>query len=133
MSSDLVVAKACKSETEAHLAQSMLESAGVRAFVNRFSRYRAMSGGGYLVKVHARDVNRAKSILRKTNKEIDMDEYVSDDDDTYRRCPKCDSVNVVVAPLTGSRLWVTVLLIGIPLLFFSRDYSCRKCKHAWTK
>jgi len=131
MSSDNTTVKTCKSEAEAHLAQSMLESAGIKAGVHRFSRYRAIGGGGYLVKVGPRDLARARAILKKTDRETDMDEYVSSDDDSYKRCPKCDSVNVDVEPLAGATLWLTVLLIGIPLLFMKRNYTCRKCKHAW--
>lgn len=131
MSSDTVVAKTCKSEAEAHLASSLLESSGIKASVHRFSRYRAIAGGGYLVKVSPRDLGRAKSILKKTDRETDMDEYVSDDDDSYTRCPKCNSVNITVTPLAGAALWLTVLLIGIPLLFIKRGHKCRKCGHAW--
>ena len=133
MSSDTNTVKTCKSETEAHLARSLLESAGIKAAVHRFSRYRAMAGGGYLVKVSPRDMGRARSVLKKTDRETDMDEYVSSDDDTYTRCPECNSVNVDVEPLAGAGLWLTVLLAGIPLLFMKRTHTCRKCKHVWVE
>ena len=131
MSSDTSTVKACRSETEAHLARSLLESAGIKATVHRFSRYRAIAGGGFLVKVQPMDLGRARSILKKTDRETDMDEYISSDDESYHRCPECDSVNVDVEPLAGAKLWLSVLLIGIPLLFMKRNHTCRKCKHAW--
>ena len=131
MSTDTTTVKTCKSETEAHLAMSLLASAGIKANVHRFSRYRAIAGGGYLVKVSPKDIGRARSILKKTDRETDMDEYISSDDDSYTRCPKCNTVNVDAEPLAGARFWLTVLLIGIPLLFMKRKHTCRKCGYEW--
>jgi len=133
MSSDNTTVKTCRSETEAHLARSLLESAGIKATVHRFSRYRAIAGGGFLLKVHPKDLKRARAVLDKIDHEVDMDEYISSDDGTYRRCPKCDSANVEVKRLTGEKLWVAIFLIGIPLLFMKREYTCRKCGHGWVE
>jgi len=133
MSSGASTVKSFKSEMEAHLAQSKLESVGISATVNRFSRYRAMASGGYILKVHPKDLKRARAVLDKIDREIDMDQYISSDDDTYRRCPKCDSVNVEVKRFTRRKLWVAIFLIGIPLLFMKREYTCRKCGHGWVE
>jgi len=125
------VVKSFKSEAEAHLACSRLNAEGIQAAVHRFSRYRAIASGGWLLRVHANDFARAESILKRINPEIDMDEYVSSDDDTYRRCPACRSVNVLTAPLPPRLRWLAVLGLGIPLLFIQRDRTCRKCGHKW--
>jgi hypothetical protein len=131
MSSDTSAVRSFKSETEAHLARSKLESVGIKAIVHRFSRYRAIASGGFILKVHPKDLKRARALLSKIDGEVDMDEYVSSDDDTYLRCPKCDSVNVNTQPLTGGKRWLAILLIGIPLMFIKRSYTCRKCSHTW--
>jgi len=133
MSSGASTVKSFKGEMEAHLARSKLESVGISATVNRFSRYRAMAGGGYILKVHPKDLKRARAVLGKIDREIDMDEYVSSDDGTYRRCPKCDSVNIEVKRLAGEKLCMAIFLIGIPLLFMKREYTCRKCGHGWVE
>ena len=120
-----------KSETEAHLARSKLASMGIEATVHRFSRYRAVASGGYLLKVRPSDLSRARGILKKLDRDVDMDEYVSSDDESYARCPQCHSVNVTVEPLSGKLLALTVLFAGIPLFFLKRDRRCRKCGHTW--
>jgi hypothetical protein len=117
---------------DAHLAQSKLASEGIHSTVHRFSRYRAIAGGGYLLKVPLPDLAHAKEILKKiASKEIDMDEYVDKDDDSYARCPKCKTVNVDTAPLTRGELIVACAGLGVPMLFIKRDHSCRRCKHTW--
>ena len=63
----------------------------------------------------------------------DMDEYVDADDDSHRRCPSCRSVNLKVAPLPSSTLWFSVALLGLPLLFIKRDWTCAKCGHEWSQ
>ena len=123
--------KSFRSEIEAHLARTKLQTAGIDASVHRFSRYRALTSGGYVLKVSSRDLGRARAILEKIEGDVDMDEYVSSDDETYRRCPSCDSVSVKAAPLPAALLVVVVLGLGVPLLFIKRDWSCRKCGHSW--
>jgi rubrerythrin len=131
MSDDPCVIKSFPSETEAHLARSKLATAGIQATVHRFSRYRAIASGGYLLKTRPEHVARARAILRKLDKEIDLDEYVSSDDESYNRCPRCDSVNVRKTPLPPKVLALSLCLVGIPFLFMKRDWMCRKCGHTW--
>ena len=123
--------KTFSSETEAHLARSLLATHGIQATVHRFSRYRAIAAGGWLLKVNFRDIQRAQLILKSTEKEVDMDEYVDPDDPAYRHCPACQSVRVTAEPLHGMRLLVAILFLGIPLLIIPRQWSCKKCGHTW--
>ena len=126
-----ITVKSFSSEAEAHLLRGRLGVEGISATVNRFSRYRAMASGGYQVKVFARDLERARAIVRKTERAIDMDEYVDAADDSYPRCPACRSVNVAVKPLPGRVLLACALLLGLPLLLVTRDWRCYKCGHRW--
>lgn len=130
MSTEVTV-KSFSSEAEAHLARTKLAGARIPATVHRFSRYRAMASGGYLLKVRAQDLKKAKAILDKINPHVDMDEYVDKKDDAYVRCPQCKSVNVLTDPLPGKLLWLVIALLGIPLLFMRRGRKCRKCGHTW--
>jgi hypothetical protein len=119
------------SEIEAHLARSRLEADGIPATVHRFSRYRAIASGGYTLRVSARDFRRAKAVLDRCDAPIDMDEYVDENDDSYKRCPACRSVNVAAAALPRNTRRLVILAFGIPLLFIKRDWACRKCGHTW--
>ncbi len=120
-------------EAEAELAAGRLACDDIQAEVRRFSRYRSIAGGGYQLRVETADLARARQILGSINKEIDMDEYVDPDDLSYRRCPQCNSVNVTAAPRPLGVVLASLLLLGVPLLFVPRDWSCRKCGHTWRK
>lgn len=131
MPNDLETVKAFKNEIEAHAARAKLASADIMATVHRFSRYRALAAGGYLLKVRPADLDKAKAIFEKLDREIDMDEYVDDDDDTYTRCTECHSVNVKATPLSSPMLALSILTLGIALLFVEREWTCSKCHHTW--
>ena len=118
-------------ELEAHLARSMLEAAGIAATVHRYSRYRAIAGGGYLLKTTLSDVERARALLARLDAEVDMDEYVDRDDATCCRCPKCNSVNVQARPLTAKQTVLCALTVGVFLLLLKREWRCKKCGHQW--
>ena len=98
-----------KSEMEAELARSKLASAGIVSDVHRFSRYRALASGGYLLKVAPNDAGRARMILGMA------------------------SVNVEAAPLSTPVFLLSVVMLGLPFLFIPRNWSCRKCEHRWRK
>jgi len=123
--------RAFSNEMQAHLARSMLKRAGIAATVQRHSRYKAMTGGGYRLKTAPRDVEEARRILSTLDEAVDMDEYVDADDRSYRRCPACNSVNVWADPLPKRLVVWVVLTAGLLLLFLKRDWSCVKCGHTW--
>ncbi len=126
---DLV--KAYKTEFEANLARATLRRAGIASRVHRFSRYRALAGGGYLVRADPADLPKARALLDALETGIDLDEYVDDEDTTVPRCPACRSANVEAKPLSARQsLWVAVTL-GMALLFLNRDWRCTKCGHHW--
>lgn len=128
-----VIVASFSSETDACLALGRLQVDSIQGDVNRFSRYRAMGAGGYQLKVESADLAAARRILGSVEREIDMDEYVDADDTSYTRCPQCRSVNVTAAPRAVKVVVASLLLLGLPLLFIPRDYSCRKCGHTWRK
>ena len=125
------VVKTFKNGLQAHLARTKLKQEGIAATVHRHSRYRAMSGSGYLLKAASCDAGKAREILSAVETEVDMDEYVDRDDTSHRRCPECNSVNVMAGPLSGRRSILTFLTAGLFLLFLKRDWTCKKCGHQW--
>lgn len=122
--------KTFQNEAEAELARQFLERHGIAATVHRFSRYRAMTGGGYLLKVEKSRSAEASKFL-KIDSEIDLDEYIDPDDESYPRCPTCRSANTISAPLTWPQMIVVLLGLGIPAFFIKRAHTCRKCGAAW--
>ncbi|HPG67235.1 MAG TPA: hypothetical protein PLO37_10350 [Candidatus Hydrogenedentes bacterium] len=118
-------------EAQAHLARMRLQQDGIDATVHRFSRYRAIASGGFVLKVPVSDLKRAQFALKKLERPVDMDEYVSSDDESYVRCPKCSSVNIETAPLSLPLTVLAVVTFGIALLLIRRQRRCRKCGHSW--
>lgn len=116
---------------EAHLAKSFLERHGLKALVSRHSRYKAMAGGGYLLRTPADEAESAAALLDSAAGGVDMDEYVDPEDRSVRRCPECQSVNVHAAPLPARLLWPALLTLGLLTFFIKRDWMCGKCGCHW--
>lgn len=131
MAGDHVTIRSFGSEAEASLAAGRLAQKGIKATFGRISRYKAMAGGGYSLRVPAHQAEKATRILNKLSGDIDMDEYVDADDTSYRRCPACQSVNLAVGPLTSGERTAAILSAGIALAFIKRDRTCKKCGHTW--
>ncbi len=114
----------------AHLARTKLASEGIEGVVVRISRYRAMSGAGYELRVEDALVERAREILG-LDQEMDLDEYIDADDPAYRHCPQCRSANVYRDPFTGLQRVVLVTTFGLGYLALIKSLHCRKCGFAW--
>lgn len=131
--SSYVTIRSFASEPEASLAADFLIQKGIKATVGRVSRYKAMSGGGYSLRVPRDQSASARKKLDAVSQEIDMDEYVDADDTRIPRCPSCGTVNIVTTPLQGRDKTLAVLSLGIALLFLPREHHCNKCDHGWTR
>ena len=118
-------------EPEAHLARTVLMQRGIDASVHRYSRYRAMAGGGYELKTPLCDAEEARRMLDRIDGDVDTDEHVDSDDTSHRRCPKCESVNVVHLPLPGWLVIFGLFTAGLSFLFVKTDWRCKKCGHRW--
>src|SRR5690606_23085142 len=111
--------------------QGALKQAGIASSVHRFSRYRAMGGGGYTLKTSPDDKARAERIIRSKQTAVDLDEYVDPGDTSYRRCPACGSANVAGGGFTWPQLLIGVCTLGAGLILAHRPWHCAKCGHAW--
>ncbi|MEK7794694.1 MAG: hypothetical protein AAB353_09195 [Candidatus Hydrogenedentota bacterium] len=116
---------------EADLARTRLQADGIHATVQKTSRYRAMSGGGYILRVPHHEIAHAQEIIGPINRAIDMDEYVDANDESYRRCPKCRSVNVEVVPLTPGQRRTVLMTLGLAFPFVKRCHVCTRCSVEW--
>jgi|ERR1017187_3133690 DNA-directed RNA polymerase subunit RPC12/RpoP len=96
--------------------------------------------GGIRLQVHEDDAMRAKEILDESNKpplHIVRKSDESDSNRTYKNtklhCPECNSTDVYYERHTNSELVLSVLLLGIPLLFIKGKYHCYNCGNKWKK
>lgn len=113
------------------LVKSKLAQEGIPATVHRASRYAGMGGAGYVLRVDAENLERARGILEPFETEIDMDEYVDAGDTSYRRCPECRSVMVTRAPLTRAQRTVAIVTLGVGYTLVEKDFTCAKCGARW--
>lgn len=47
------------------------------------------------------------------------------------RCPRCDSTEVYYEKFSRPMIFLSILLLGIPLPFLSRRWTCRNCELTW--
>ena len=115
---------------EAGLAQLKLESEGIQvypedAMVTGIDAYTGQRGSR--VRVRPEDAPRAVDLLRATpaRKALVGPFAVPD----VLTCPACASTNV--APRPVSKL-LTILLLGLPVLFTKATLRCAACGHVWS-
>lgn len=130
MNSDPIVGTYPESAS-AHLALSKLNAEGIEGHIHRVSRYQAMAGHGYVLRVAAADSARASAILERYRGPVDLDEYVDTDDASYRRCPSCKSVMIQRGPYTVAQRLALVLTLGVASYVIVKDFRCTKCGQAW--
>ncbi len=76
------------------------------------------------------DLERAAALLKKRTPLPDVD---PDEDylDEAWRCGRCRSTNVGYVPLSVELRLLSLLLLGLPLLFIRRVKICQDCHHSW--
>lgn len=113
---------------EAHVARASLEAAGIYAFIANehtigVQWFYSNALGGVRLMVAQRDVELALSILNtdfseELGKEMPIDESV---------CPACGSTDVEAHTIGAKSAFLTILLLGFPLLFVKHGIRCRNC------
>lgn len=46
-------------------------------------------------------------------------------------CPYCNSDNVIKKKKAGYAIMLSILLLGLPLPFFKKNYYCFDCEKEW--
>lgn len=110
---------------EANLALNRLQAEGIQAFLLDENMVATGGGlytglvGGIRLQVPEPDVERALSLLPKERKPGPL------------TCPKCGSTDVLCSHFLGSRIFLVLLFLGMPLLFTEPPCQCRACGHLW--
>ena len=78
--------------------------------------------GGIRIQVADGDLPRACEILQGVRPAVDRGMF---------RCPQCASDSAHYEKVSRRFAFLTLLLIGIPLLWHKRQYSCQNCGHQW--
>ena len=119
---------------EAQLVAAKLHSEGIPtnlADQNMAQMYSALIGFDVRVEVLAHDLEHARGVLEEVRatrmKGAAEEPYLEED----WRCSRCRSRVVNYVPLTAPMLILTLMLLGLPLMFIKRTKCCTNCGHTW--
>lgn len=112
---------------EADLVCMKLEGAGIMTFLpdqGLSTMQPLLSGaiGGIRIQVEEDDLARAREVLSMEPPPAEQGLF---------RCPACDSDDVKYEQLSRRFAFLSLLLIGIPLLWFKEQCVCRRCGRKW--
>jgi hypothetical protein len=113
---------------EAHLLRMRLEAGGVAARIQDENMVQVNwlysdAIGGVRVQVSEDDLPRALDILRDGGVEIVPDMRPA--------CTRCGSANTAPDQLPRRLSFLSILLVGFPVLFGRRRLRCGSCNHVW--
>jgi hypothetical protein len=125
---------------EAELARIKLESAGIPCFLagREFAATYWLASGanrGIKLQVKRSDAQRALNVLgpepaasdRKLEPEEGTNESVA------LLCPRCHSEEVVYERFSRRFFYLSILLLGFPLLWGRGRYRCGRCGYTWKR
>ncbi len=119
---------------EAQLIQAKLQAEGIPcnlADQNMAQMYSALIGIDVRLEVLDHDLERARAILEEARAARATD----GEDDPYLdedwRCSKCRSRNVGYVPLGNLLFGLSLLMLGLPLMFIKRYKRCKDCGNTW--
>ena len=121
----------------AHIAKARLASDGIRAALDgehHISMDWLISNavGGVKLLVHERDKDSAVRILDDAASAVHPADLGDDESHTSSAgCPNCGSHNIYRERIKRKLIFVSVLLLGIPFPFLSRQMVCDGCNYKW--
>ena len=78
--------------------------------------------GGIRVQIDENDLTRCAKILKDELPQTNRGMF---------ECPKCKSDSVTYEKISKRFAFFSLFLIGIPLLWLKREYTCNLCGHKW--
>lgn len=112
---------------EADMLCAQLEASGIKTFVPdqgtvTANPMYANAIGGIRIQVDEPDMSRAREIVKDRLPAAAKGIF---------ECPDCGSDSVQYEKISKRFAFLSLLLIGIPLLWFKRQCVCGSCGHKW--
>jgi Putative prokaryotic signal transducing protein len=130
----LVVVARFSNSFEAGLAQSKLEAEGISTFPENamVTGIDAYTGAqGTRLRVRREDAHRAAEILRATPARKFLVGEFAVVEEGAATCPACGSGQVARVPLPDAFKLLSIVLLGLPLLFAPKVWRCAACGNVW--
>lgn len=120
----------------AHLAKTKLESEGIQCFIfdeniSTINWFYTNAVGGIKLKVREEYYEKAVRILKVNDSDSDNTNKEGEVIELF--CPKCGSENIWDEKYSKKFAYISILLLGFPLLFRKRKYECKQCGFKWGK
>ena len=117
---------------DADLARAKLEGDGIKVFMADENTVRvnwlySAAIDGVKIQVMESDAERAREILAQ--KPIPEHELEKENDS--QACPECGSSDLRYEFFSHRFAFLSWLLMGIPLPFLKKKWTCRKCGNSW--
>ena len=137
MTEKLVTIATYADPIEANLAKIKLASEDIDCFLadeNAVAVYWLAAGamGGIKLQVKEADASKAAEIL--SSKKIvteDEKDNVAIDEPAIPNCPQCGSDDVQYEKFSRKMVFLSILLIRMPVTYPKDSYKCRTCGHSW--
>lgn len=112
---------------EADMIRMRLEASGIKAFIpdqNTSSIQPLFSNaiGGIRIQIDENDLARAREVLKNELPQADRGMF---------ECPVCKYDTVAYEGISKRFAFLSLFLLGIPLLWRKRVCKCNSCGHQW--
>lgn len=131
---NLVTIRRFRDNSEALLAQTALESAGIESFLIDETTIRmdwlwSDALGGVKLCVRPEDSDGAVTVLGESIPEKFNVEGLGEYEQP--RCPKCESLDISYQSLDKRIAYMGILLLGLPLVVKENRWECQACGFEW--
>jgi len=132
----LVTVRRYRDVSEAIVARSVIESAGIFCFLRDENLIRLdwqVSNfiGGMSLQVGPEDVDAAEELLSQPIPE--SIEYKSQTEYLQPHCPRCGSIDMTFEGANRSAALVSTMLMGLPLPLGGESWRCHACGCRWSE
>jgi len=123
---------------DADFVKTMLDLEGIPAILTNECiilldwRY-ANATGGIRVNVRGQDAARARRLLSEQPIRPDVAKPAVIDPEYELACPRCGSLEVRYERFSRFAFFLSLLMLGFPILVLRRALKCRTCRHRWKR
>lgn len=135
MSEELILLAKIWHPLEAQLLKTKLESAGIECYLDdenivNLNQLYSYVVGHIKVKVKNSDFEKAKEFLKKEKLLLKKDRKAGEKLGVVP-CPKCNSKILSSDRLSLPFIFISIFLVGIPILLRRKKWTCNECNFTW--